>query len=122
MINQVVLSRLHRWRCAKVYTIFFACLLDVLVRSRQAQNGRVEFSQVFLEHFGRIARGVAGNHDGNEDIAALLFDLLVHQSHLVELVGADVRAVREAEVDLMCCQSMDLFSREFQYTYQRVSA
>ena len=82
----------------------------------------MELGQVFLEHFGCIARGVAGNHDGNENIAALLLDLLVHQSHLVELVGADVRAVREAEVDLTCCQSSVGFSRGFLPTYQRISA
>jgi hypothetical protein len=100
MIDQVILPRLHCRRRAKVHAVLLARLLDVLVRACQAQDGWVELGEVLLQHFGRVARRVAGDHEGDHDIAALLLDFVVHKRHLVELVGADVGAVREAKVDL----------------------
>jgi hypothetical protein len=100
MVDQVILPRLHcRWR-AKVHAVLLARLLDVLVGACQAQDGRVELGKVLLQDFGGVARGVAGDHEGDHDIAAFLLDFVMHEGHLVELVGADVGAVREAEVDL----------------------
>lgn len=100
MIDQVVLSGLHcRWR-TEVHAVLLACLLDVLISSRQANYGRVELGEVFLQDFRRVPRGVAGDHQRGHNISTLFLDLVVHESHLVQLVGADVGAVREAEVDL----------------------
>jgi hypothetical protein len=100
MVDEIILALLdHTWR-AKVHPVRFAHLLDLLVRARQPNEIRVEFLQVLLEHLGVVARWVACNHEREQDGAALLDHFVVHESHLVELVRADIGAVREAEVDL----------------------
>lgn len=103
MIDQIILPRLHSGWCAKVHTVLLARLLDVLVCACQAQDRRVELGKVFLQDFGRVARGVASYHERSHDIATLFFDFLVHEGHLIEFVGADIGAVGEAEVDLRWC-------------------
>lgn len=100
MVNQVILSGLDGRRCAEVHAVFLAGLLDVLVGARQSEDGGVELGEVFLQNGGCITRGIAGNHDGENSLAALFLDLLVHERHLVELIGANIGAVREAEVYL----------------------
>jgi hypothetical protein len=60
----------------------------------------MELGQVFLEHLRVVARGIASDHEGEKDFAALCGYFVVHKRHFVELVGADIRAVCEAEVDL----------------------
>ena len=100
VINQVVLARLGILGRAKVHPIRLASILDLLVVARQPNEIRVELGQVFLEYARVVARGVACNHDGEEDVSAFGDDFVVHEGHFVEFVGADVGAVGEAEVDL----------------------
>ena len=100
MIYEVVLPWLHATRRAKVDPVCFANALDLFVVARQANEVGVEFGQVLLEHLGVVARGVACDHYGKEDVAAFRDDFVVHEGHFVEFVGANVRAVGEAKVDL----------------------
>jgi hypothetical protein len=100
VIHQIVLSRLHTAWCTKVHPIRFASLLDLLVFARQANKIRMKLFQVLLEHWGGVTRRITRNHKWEEDFAALLGDFVVHQGHLVELVGADIGAVGESEIDL----------------------
>ena len=100
MIHLVVLAFLYVRRGAKVHSVRLAHALDSFVVACQAENIGMEFDQVLFQYLGCVARGVAGDHYGGEGIAALGHDLVVHQGHFVELVGADVRAVSEAEIDL----------------------
>ena len=61
----------------------------------------MELGQIALHHGGRVARRIARDEDGQQHIgAALALDNVNHDGHLVELLGADVGAVGEAEVDL----------------------
>jgi hypothetical protein len=105
MINQVILARLDILWGAKVHPVRLARILDLFMVARQSDEIRVEFCQVFLEHLRVVTRGVAGDHDGEENIATFRDDFVVHKGHFVELVGADVGAVSEAKVDLrLHCQ------------------
>ncbi len=105
MINQIILAWLDILWGAKVHPVRLARILDLLVVARQSNEIRVEFCQVFLEHLGVVARGVAGDHDGEENVAAFGDNFVVHEGHFVELVRADVGAVGEAKVDLQLhCQ------------------
>jgi hypothetical protein len=100
MIHKVIFSRLHTRRCAEVHPIRLARLLDLLVLARQADKVPMKFRQVFLQHLGVVARRIAGDHEGEEHVSAFRDNLVVHEGHFVEFVGADVGAVCEAEVDL----------------------
>jgi hypothetical protein len=100
VIHQIVLTRLDILGGAKVHPIRFARILDLFVGACQADEIRMEFCQVFLEHLGVVARGIACDHDGEDDVATFGDDFVVHERHLVELVWADVGTVGEAEVDL----------------------
>ena len=59
----------------------------------------MELRQIPANHLGGIASRIARNeHIPHDALAVLLFDLVDHAGHLVQLLGADVRAVREAKV------------------------
>jgi hypothetical protein len=62
----------------------------------------MELLEVLAQHLGRVASRVAGDEDGQKHfiVLGLLFDLVDDLGHLVQLVGADIRAMRETEVDL----------------------
>jgi hypothetical protein len=100
MIDEIVLALLDHTRRAKVHPVRLAHILDLVVRARQADEIRVEFLQVLLEHLGIVARGVACDHEREQHGAAFFRHFVVHEGHFVELIGADVGAVCEAEVDL----------------------
>lgn len=60
----------------------------------------MELRQIRLDNLRSISRRIARNEDVLHDtLAVLLFNLVDHAGHLVQLLGADIRAVREAEVD-----------------------
>jgi hypothetical protein len=59
----------------------------------------MELRQIPLHNLRRIPGRVTRNeHIPQHALAVLLFDRVDHTGHLVQLFGADVRAVREAEV------------------------
>ena len=60
----------------------------------------MELCQVLLEYLGVVARGVTGDHEGEEDVPAFCDHFIVHEGHFIKFVGTDVGAVCEAEVDL----------------------
>ena len=66
----------------------------------------MELDEVGFQHGGRVARGIAGYEDGEEIGRGCGggrkggADKREHGGHFVEFFGADVGAVREAEVDL----------------------
>lgn len=68
----------------------------------------MELAQVLAQHLGRVAGRIAGDEDGTENVSASggLPDLVDDGSHLVQLIGADVGAVGEAEVDLSGCSGL----------------
>jgi hypothetical protein len=100
MIHKIILPWLHAARCAKVHSVRLACVLDLIIVARQSNELWVELGEIFLQDLWSIACRIAGNHERKQHFAALLNHLVVHECHLVELVGADVGAVGEAEVDL----------------------
>lgn len=74
MIDQIVLARFDVLRCAEVYTVFFAKILDLVIRSSQANELGVEFGEVSLEGLGIVTLGIAGDEDGQQFAGCLLFD------------------------------------------------
>lgn len=99
MIHQIILPGLHIRRRRKVHPVRLANILDLLPRPRHAQDILVELRQIPANHLGGIARRIARDeHVPHDALAVLLFDLVDHAGHLVQLLGADVRAVREAKV------------------------
>lgn len=88
-------------RGGEVDAVGFAHCPDLLPGAGEADEGGVEFGEVGFDDGGGVAVGVAGDEDRGQDFAALGFDNVDHLGHLVELVGADVRAVGEAEIYLL---------------------
>lgn len=99
MIDEVVLAGLHiRW-CGKVNTINLADILDLLPLAGQTNDIIMEVCQILLDDVGGIPRGIACDEDGLQDVPMLFLDIINHSGHLVQLLGADVRTMGEAEVD-----------------------
>ena len=99
VIHQIILPGLNIRRRRKVHAIRLAHILDLLPRPRHAQNILMELRQIPANNLRRIASRIARNkHIPHDALAVLLFDLVDHAGHLVQLLGADVRAVREAKV------------------------
>lgn len=74
MVDEVVLARLLVRRCGKVDAVGLAHGLDLVVRARQAEHGRVEVEQVLSHRFGAVPGRVDRDED-RED--APLAELLV---------------------------------------------
>jgi hypothetical protein len=100
MIDQIVLARLHVLRRAEIHAVHLAHVLRLLVGPREADELRVELVEVVAEDEGGVARRVAGYEEGPQDGAVLGGYDVDCAGHFVELVGADVGAVGEAEVYL----------------------
>lgn len=100
MVDEVVLAGLNVARRAEVDAVALAHVADLLVGARQPDEARVELGQVRLEDLGVVARRVARDEDRRQRVGGLRLHQVEHARHLVELFRADVRAVREAEVDL----------------------
>ena len=102
MVHKVVLAGLHILGGTEVHTVLLAHMLDLLVRASQADDAGVELLQILAQHLGRITDGIASNKDGHEEllVPGRSLDLLDDLGHLVQLIGADIGAVSEAEVDL----------------------
>lgn len=102
VVHEVILAGLHIPGSTKVHTVLLAHVLDLIVGTSQADDASVELLQILAQHLRRITDGIAGDENGHEDllIPGSSLDLLDNLGHLVQLVGADIRAVSEAEVDL----------------------
>lgn len=102
VIDKIILARLHILRRAEVDAVFLADVLDLLVRARQTDDIRMELAQVLAQHLGRVAGRVAGdeNRSHHRGTASRLFDIVDDGGHLVKLIGADIRTVGEAKVNL----------------------
>ena len=99
MIHQIILPGLNIRRRRKVHPISLAHILHLLPRPRHPQNIPMELGQIPLHNLRRIPSRVTRNeHIPQNALAVLLLDGVDHTRHLVQLFGADVRAVREAEV------------------------
>ena len=61
----------------------------------------MEFGEVGFQHVGSVAVRVAGDENWSYHIGGSVLDDVEGLSHLVELVGANVRAMAEAEVNLV---------------------
>lgn len=115
VVDEVVLAGLDVLGRAEVDAVLLAQRLDLVVGSGQADEPGVELGQVLLQGCWVVARGVAGDEDGEEGrVGVLGFDNVEHLGHLVELFGADVGAAGEAEVDLQTRSSVILQSQWFE--------
>lgn len=106
VIHQIILPRLYIPRRAEIHTVLLANVLHLVVGARQADNPFMELLEILAQHLGRITGRIARDKNREEDILAV--GLFLHAvddlGHFVQLVGADVGAVREAEVDLLYSQ------------------
>jgi len=121
MIHQIIRPRRRPLRRTEINTVSLAHVFDLLPGAREADDGGVEFGEVAVQHGGGVARGVAGYEDGEEggswDGGGWLGrgrsdgrrgggggggrgDEIDHPRHLIEFFGADIRAVREPEINL----------------------
>lgn len=98
VIYEIILSFFHAARRAKIHPIRLAHIFNLLVRARQTNELGMKLFQILLEYRRRISCRIARNHHRQQNMPYLRNYLVVHQTHLVELVGADVRAVCEAKV------------------------
>lgn len=102
VVDQIVFAGCDiLWR-AEIHTVRFTHLFHLLVGSREADDIRMELGEVFFEHLRSISSGIAGDEYGFHDLGAVRggFDVVDDGGHFVELIGADVGAVREAKVHL----------------------
>lgn len=100
VVHQVVFSGRCVARCAKVHPVRLAHGLDVVVGTRQPNKFGVELGQILLQLRGAVARGIARHKYAIKFARDFLVDRVMHDGHLVEFFGANVRAVSEAKVDL----------------------
>lgn len=100
MVHQVVLS----WGCvarrAEVHPVRLAHGFDVVVGPCQTNELGMELGKVLLQLRGAIARGIARHEYAIKLSRKLLLDRVKHDCHLVEFLRANIRAMREAKVDL----------------------
>lgn len=100
VIDKVVLPWLDMlWR-RPVDTVFLAHCAHGIVRACEPDHVRVEVRKIGLEHGRGVTVRIAGDDYGSQDVATFRVDCVDHLGHLVELIWADVGAVREAEVEL----------------------
>lgn len=99
MINKVILSRLDIRRGGKVHTVLLTRILDLLPLARQAHHVLVKLLQVLFNNGRRVPRGITADEDRQHDVPVPRLDIVNHAGHLVQLFGANVRAVGEAKVD-----------------------
>jgi hypothetical protein len=103
VVDEVVLALLDALGGREVHPIFLAHLFDLVPGARETNEVGVELGEIGSQHGRRVTRGVAGDEDGQQrrgggrGRGAHDID---HAGHLIELFGADIRAVREAEIDL----------------------
>lgn len=102
MVDQVILAGLDILRGAEVHAVHLAHMFYLLVRPRQADDVRMELVQIPPQNVRGVSRGVAGDEDWLEDAVAFrrVFDPVDDGGHFIQFVGADIRAMREAEIDL----------------------
>lgn len=102
VVDQVVFARLDILGCTEVYPVLFADMLDLLVGAGQTTDIRVKFFEVFAQNLRSIADRIASNEHGKEQfvVSSSLLDLVDDLGHLVQFVGANIRAVRETKVNL----------------------
>ena len=100
VVDEVVLPRLDVARRAEVHAVRLAHVADLVVGPREPHELLVELPQVRLQHPRVVARRVARDEHRQQEPRQFCLHQVVHPRHLVQLVRADVRAVREAEVDL----------------------
>lgn len=113
MVHQIILSRFDIWRSGEVNSVRFTHILDLLPTSSQANQIRMELLQVRLQYGRGISCRITGDEYRQHDIPfQLLLDDVNHLGHLVQLLGADVGAVCEAEID-EGVSSFQIFRREW---------
>ncbi len=107
MIHQIILALLHAFRRTKVHSILFTYILYLFPSPCEADDRRVEFGEVGLQDTRGVSCRVASYEEreqwweggGGGEKWRGIYEI-DHLRHLVELFGADVRAVAEAEVYL----------------------
>jgi hypothetical protein len=107
MIHQIILSRFHSLRRAKIHPIRLTYGFNLFPGTREADQGGVEFGEIGFEDGGSVAGRVAGYEDWGEYVWLGGLEEVDHAGHFVEFFGADVGAVGEAEIDLF------IVSRQF---------
>jgi hypothetical protein len=113
VVHQIILPGLHIRRRGKIHPIRLAHILHLLPRPRHAQNILMELRKIPTNNLRRIPRRVTANkHIPHNALAVLFLDLVDHAGHLVQLLGADVRAVREPKVHKRVFP-LEIFLREF---------
>lgn len=99
MIHQVIATWICPRRSAEVDSVGLACALNSLVSTRETHEPRVEFRDVDGSSEERVACRVASDKDGVDHRSVLAVDAVHYVCHLVELLGTDVGAVCETEID-----------------------
>ena len=138
MIHQIIHPRFHPFRRTEINPILLTHVLNLLPRPRQPYYPGMELLQIALQHRRGIARWVAGDEERKErsSFAAAWRvesrgtdtgiggggDEIDHFGELVEFFGADVGAVREAEVDLHASINIWLYLDPFTLSrYQAIA-
>lgn len=98
VIHQIILPGFDLLRRRKIHPIRLARILDILIFARQTQHILVKLGQVLLGDLWRISRGITADEDGPHDVSMHGLDPVDHACHLVQLFGANIRAMREAKV------------------------
>lgn len=102
VVNQVIFASLDIPGSTEVHPVLLADMLDLIIGTSQAHNTGVELLEVVAQNLRAVAGRVTGNEDRHEDlvITSSFVNLVDDLSHLIQLVRADIRAMRETEVDL----------------------
>mmetsp|Transcript_11043 Transcript_11043/g.17617 ORF Transcript_11043/g.17617 Transcript_11043/m.17617 type:complete len:268 (-) Transcript_11043:247-1050(-) len=93
-----------------VNTVSTADLLNLLLGASEASDARVELGAVLVHQLWRVALRVDADEDRSGNRAKLCVQKLNDSCLLLHLLGADVGAKREAEVDQKILSSVILVS------------
>jgi len=119
VIYKVILTRFHiRWR-GEVHSVGLAHVLDFLPSPCHPEHVRMKFGEVPTYHLRRISCWVATDEDWQHHVAMHGLDPINHARHLIQLLGADIWAVREPEIyqtvfafEILLCEFLAVVIRE----------
>ena len=103
MVHQIILSGFYIPRSTKINPILFTNMLDLVIRTSQADDIGMEFLKVCSEYVGCVTEGIASNENRLENLLAFIrfVDFVDYAGHFVQFIRANIGAMCEPEVNLV---------------------
>ena len=102
MVHQIILPRFYIPRSTKIHPILLTDMLDLLIRTRQADNIGMELLKVCSEYVWCVTEGIASDENRLENLLAFIrfVDFIDYPSHFVQFIRTNIGAMRESKINL----------------------